>query len=130
MCGRYVTPGQLDLEREFAVVRPLWEIRASWNVAPTQKVPVVRLGADGVREGAVVAVSANDAGARQGLVIAAEFKGDDESTARSQVVSLVASECGIVPADVVFLKPGSLPRTSSGKLRRLEVRRTLETVGS
>ncbi len=51
MCGRYVTPGQLDLEREFAVVRPLWEIRASWNVAPTQKVPVVRLGADGVREG-------------------------------------------------------------------------------
>jgi long-chain-fatty-acid--[acyl-carrier-protein] ligase len=64
------------------------------------------------------------------LVIAAEFKGDDEATARSQVVSLVASECGIVPADVVFLKPGSLPRTSSGKLRRLEVRRTLEMAGS
>ena len=79
-----------------------------------------------MRDGAVVAVST---GTRQGLVIAAEFKGDDESTTRRQVVSLVASECGIVPADVVFLKPGSLPRTSSGKLRRLEVRRTLETVG-
>lgn len=51
MCGRYVTPGQLDLEREFAVVRPLWQVTASWNVAPTQQVPVVRAGRDGVREG-------------------------------------------------------------------------------
>jgi long-chain-fatty-acid--[acyl-carrier-protein] ligase len=102
---------------------------AGRNIFPTE-IEQVAARADGVREGAVVAVSANDAGARQGLVIAAEFKGDDESTARSQVVSLVASECGIVPADVVFLKPGSLPRTSSGKLRRLEVRRTLEAVGS
>jgi long-chain-fatty-acid--[acyl-carrier-protein] ligase len=33
-----------------------------------------------------------------------------------------------VPADVVFMSPGSLPRTSSGKLRRLEVRKTLELV--
>jgi putative SOS response-associated peptidase YedK len=51
MCGRYVTPGQLDLEREFAVVRPLWQVTASWNVAPTQRVPVVRAGRDGGREG-------------------------------------------------------------------------------
>lgn len=102
---------------------------AGRNIFPTE-IEQVAARADGVREGAVVAVGTNDTGARQGLVIAAEFKGDDESTARSQVVALVASECGIVPADVVFLKPGSLPRTSSGKLRRLEVRRTLETVGS
>jgi len=102
---------------------------AGRNIFPTE-IEQVAARADGVREGAVVAVGTKDAGARQGLVIAAEFKGDDEATARSQVVSLVASECGIVPADVVFLEPGSLPRTSSGKLRRLEVRRTLETVGS
>jgi long-chain-fatty-acid--[acyl-carrier-protein] ligase len=37
----------------------------------------------------------------------------------------VASECGVVPASVVFVRPGSLPRTSSGKLRRLEVKRNL-----
>jgi long-chain-fatty-acid--[acyl-carrier-protein] ligase len=102
---------------------------AGRNIFPTE-IEQVAARADGVREGAVVAVGTKDAGARQGLVIAAEFKGDDEATARSQVVSLVASECGIVPADVVFLKPGSLPRTSSGKLRRLEVRRTLEMAGS
>jgi long-chain-fatty-acid--[acyl-carrier-protein] ligase len=41
------------------------------------------------------------------------------------LVSLVASQCGVVPTDVVFMKPGSLPRTSSGKLRRLEVKQNL-----
>jgi long-chain-fatty-acid--[acyl-carrier-protein] ligase len=84
---------------------------------------------DGVREGCVVAIGTGEASARPGLVIAAEFKGDDEPAARSAVVSRVASECGVMPADVVFLKPGALPRTSSGKLRRLEVKRTLETAG-
>jgi len=38
----------------------------------------------------------------------------------------VASECGVVPSDVVFVAPGSLPRTSSGKLRRLEVKHALD----
>jgi long-chain-fatty-acid--[acyl-carrier-protein] ligase len=42
----------------------------------------------------------------------------------------VAVECGVMPSNVVFLAPGSLPRTSSGKLRRLEVKRNLEAVGS
>ncbi len=44
--------------------------------------------------------------ARPGLVIAAEFRGPDEARARSEVVQRVASECGVVPADVVFLAPG------------------------
>ncbi|MEQ0598773.1 hypothetical protein ABLO02_03680, partial [Mycobacterium tuberculosis] len=43
-----------------------------------------------------------------------------------ELIQRVASECGIVPSDVVFVSPGSLPRTSSGKLRRLAVRRSLE----
>ncbi|MGB8406136.1 MAG: long-chain-fatty acid--ACP ligase MbtM [Mycobacterium sp.] len=102
---------------------------AGRNIFPTE-IERVAARADGVRDGAVVAVGTNENGSRQGLVIAAEFKGDDETAARTQVVSLVASECGIVPADVVFLKPGSLPRTSSGKLRRLEVKHNLESVSS
>ncbi|HEY9264004.1 MAG TPA: long-chain-fatty-acid--ACP ligase, partial [Mycobacterium sp.] len=80
----------------------------------------------GVREGGVVAVSTDANAARQGLVIAAEFRGADEAGARSELVQRVASHCGVVPAEVVFLAPGSLPRTSSGKLRRLEVKRNLE----
>jgi len=96
---------------------------AGRNVFPTE---IERVAAEirGVREGAVVAVG-NDDAMRPGLIITAEFRGPDESGARSELVAKVASECGIVPSDVLFVKPGSLPRTSSGKLRRLEVKRNL-----
>lgn len=99
---------------------------AGRNIFPTE-IERVAAQVKGVREGAVVAVGAGEKAVRSGLVIAAEFRGADEAGARSQVIQQVASECGIVPADVVFLTPGSLPRTSSGKLRRLEVKRQLET---
>lgn len=96
---------------------------AGRNVFPTE---IERVAAEirGVRDGAVVAVGTD--GARPGLVIVAEFRGPDEAGARNQLVARVASHCGVVPAQVRFLAPGSLPRTSSGKLRRLEVKRTLE----
>lgn len=99
---------------------------AGRNIFPSE---VERVAAQvrGVREGAVVAVGTDNDSVRQGLVIAAEFRGPDEAGARSEVVQRVASECGVVPAEVVFLTPGSLPRTSSGKLRRLQVRRDLES---
>lgn len=92
---------------------------AGRNIFPTE---VERVAAQvrGVREGAVVAAGTN--GIRPALVITAEFRGPDEAGARSELVQRVASECGVVPADVVFVPPGSLPRTSSGKLRRLEVK--------
>jgi long-chain-fatty-acid--[acyl-carrier-protein] ligase len=98
---------------------------AGRNIFPTE---IERIAAQvkGIREGAVVAVGTDGRAVRPGLVIAAEFRGPDEAGARSEVVRRVASECGVVPADVVFLAPGSLPRTSSGKLRRLEVKRHLE----
>lgn len=98
---------------------------AGRNIFPTE---IERIASQvrGVREGAVVAVGTNERAVRPGLVIAAEFRGPDEAGARSEVVQRVASECGVVPADVVLLAPGSLPRTSSGKLRRLEVKRHLE----
>ena len=82
----------------------------------------------GVREGGVVAVGAGADSARPGLVITAEFRGADEAGARTELVQRVASQCGVVPADVVFVTPGSLPRTTSGKLRRLQVKNTLEAV--
>lgn len=100
---------------------------AGRNVFPAE---IERIAAEirGVREGAVVAVGTVDDTTRPGLVITAEFRGPDEAGARSELVAKVASECGIVPAHVVFVRPGSLPRTSSGKLRRLEVKRNLAAV--
>ncbi|MCF6387051.1 long-chain-fatty acid--ACP ligase MbtM [Mycobacterium sp. MBM] len=101
---------------------------AGRNIFPTE-IENVAARVDGVRAGAVVAVGTDGPASRPGLVIAAEFKGADEPAARSALVELVASECGVVPTDVVFMQPGSLPRTSSGKLRRLEVKRNLEGAG-
>ncbi|MCV7415796.1 long-chain-fatty acid--ACP ligase MbtM [Mycolicibacterium litorale] len=99
---------------------------AGRNIFPAE-VERVAAQVKGVREGAVVAVG-TDGAVRPGLVIAAEFRGTDEPAARSELVQRVASECGVVPSNVVFLEPGTLPRTSSGKLRRLEVKRNLEEV--
>ena len=50
MCGRYVNPATAEAERYFAVHLIRWKFDRSYNVAPTQQVPVVRL-ADGQREG-------------------------------------------------------------------------------
>lgn len=98
---------------------------AGRNVFPAE-VERVAAGVQGVREGAVVAVGVGERSIRPGLVVVAEFRGPDEATARADLIQRVASECGLVPADVSFVRPGSLPRTSSGKLRRLEVKREVE----
>ena len=50
MCGRYVNPATAEAERYFAVHLIRWQFDRSYNVAPTQQVPVVRLS-DGEREG-------------------------------------------------------------------------------
>jgi putative SOS response-associated peptidase YedK len=53
VCGRYVTKDQAAMERAFSVVKPWWRFDASYNVAPTQSVPIVRL-AEGEREGVMM----------------------------------------------------------------------------
>jgi putative SOS response-associated peptidase YedK len=50
MCGRYVSPDIAEAERYFLVHLLHWQFERSYNVAPTQLVPVVRM-ADGAREG-------------------------------------------------------------------------------
>ena len=43
MCGRYVSPGDAAIEREFKLVHAEWKFPPSFNVAPTQIVPVIRM---------------------------------------------------------------------------------------
>ncbi|GAB1814806.1 long-chain-fatty acid--ACP ligase MbtM [Mycobacterium sp. MUNTM1] len=99
---------------------------AGRNIFPTE-IEQVAGQVDGVRQGAVVAVGSESGVAQSRLLIAAEFLGSDHDVTRSAVIKRVISVCGVTPADVVLMPPGSLPRTSSGKLRRLEVGRQLAT---
>ena len=43
MCGRYVSPEEASIEREFNLVRSEWQFPANFNVAPSQSVPIVRV---------------------------------------------------------------------------------------
>lgn len=102
---------------------------AGRNIFPAE-VEGVAAQVKGVREGAVVAVGVGERSIRPGLAIVAEFRGPDEDDARAQLIQRVASECGVVPTDVTFVRPGTLPRTSSGKLKRLEVKRDMIAAGN
>jgi putative SOS response-associated peptidase YedK len=53
MCGRYSTPAQSEAERYFAVHLLHWQFERSYNVAPSQSVPVIR-NAGGEREGVMM----------------------------------------------------------------------------
>jgi putative SOS response-associated peptidase YedK len=50
MCGRYVSPEEAAIEREFTLVHTEWQFPANFNVAPTQDVPIVRMR-QGLRQG-------------------------------------------------------------------------------
>jgi putative SOS response-associated peptidase YedK len=49
MCGRYVSPDEAAIEREFNLLHTEWQFPPSFNVAPTQEVPIVRIR-DGRRQ--------------------------------------------------------------------------------
>jgi fatty-acyl-CoA synthase len=72
----------------------------------------------GVRAGNVIAFGTEGKRGRESLVVVAESKGDELDRIRAAVKSAVYDAVGIPPEDVVLVRPGSLPKTSSGKLQR------------
>ena len=78
----------------------------------------------GVRTGCAVAVGfiAPDTH-DEALLILAERADDPPSDLAHQISSAIVSRTGIRPHTVMVLAPGTLPRTSSGKLRRAEALR-------
>jgi fatty-acyl-CoA synthase len=73
---------------------------------------------DGVRAGNVIAFGiAGDQG-KEGLVVVAETKSDDLPEVRRSVGARVREAVGLPAKDIVLVEPGSLPKTSSGKLQR------------
>jgi acyl-CoA synthetase (AMP-forming)/AMP-acid ligase II len=77
----------------------------------------------GVRTGCAVAVGFVPAGQDdEALAMLVETTSDAPSTLVEDVASRVQERTQIRPAHVEVLAPGTLPRTSSGKLRRREAR--------
>jgi acyl-coenzyme A synthetase/AMP-(fatty) acid ligase len=52
------------------------------------------------------------------LVVVAETKLDDHDALRRQVHARASEAAGAPPHDIVLVGPGTLPKTSSGKLQR------------
>src|SRR5205823_3992985 len=73
---------------------------------------------DGVRAGNVVAFGVEGRRGRESIVIVAETKAGDTKPVRDAVARRVKESVGLPAADVVLVQPGTLPKTSSGKLQR------------
>ncbi len=75
---------------------------------------------DGVRAGNVIAFGTTGRRGREAIVVVAETRADDTGTdpVRIEVAARVTDAIGIPPTEIVLVAPGTLPKTSSGKLQR------------
>ncbi len=74
---------------------------------------------DGVRAGNVIAFGSDRRRGREAIIVVAETRTDDDTEpVRDAVKNRVTDAVGVPPVDVVLVRPGSLPKTSSGKLQR------------
>ena len=71
-----------------------------------------------MRAGNVIAFGVAGRRGKEGIVVVAESKAGDSRDLRDSVVDRVCGAVGIPPLEVVLVRPGSLPKTSSGKLQR------------
>ncbi len=87
------------------------------NVYP-QDVEKVVGEIDGVRTGNVIAFGVAGRNGAQNMIVVAESKpGHPDDLART-ITREVTRSVGIPPKEVVLVEPGSVPKTSSGKLQR------------
>jgi fatty-acyl-CoA synthase len=87
------------------------------NVAP-EDVERAAAGVEGVRAGNVVAFGIGGRKGREGVVVVAETRAEDPGPLRRAVASRVLEAVGIPAEEIVLVAPGTLPKTSSGKLQR------------
>jgi fatty-acyl-CoA synthase len=83
----------------------------------------------GVREGQVVAFASLDASGAERAVAVAEVKPDGKANVESiakAILLAVRTELGLQLSEVVLIKARTLAKTSSGKVRRREMKRRFE----
>jgi fatty-acyl-CoA synthase len=77
---------------------------------------------DGVRAGNVIAFGVEGYKGKESVVVVAEVRTDDPPSVREALHHRTLEVCGLPPRDVMLVKPGTLPKTSSGKLQRAKCR--------
>jgi fatty-acyl-CoA synthase len=87
------------------------------NVFP-EEIERAAAGVEGVRTGNVIAFGTEGRRGKEGVVVVAETRAGELRTLHDEVIDRVCDAVGIPPLEVVFVRAGSLPKTSSGKLQR------------
>jgi len=81
---------------------------------------------DGVRAGNVIAFGMEGYKGKESVVVVAEVRVSDTSgdfgAIRDRIHHRTLEVCGLPPRDVMLVSPGTLPKTSSGKLQRAKCR--------
>ena len=87
---------------------------------------------DGVRAGNVIAFGVEGYKGKESVVVVAEVRLpaaaldhvaiDQAATVREAIHHRTLEVCGLPPRDVMLVRPGTLPKTSSGKLQRAKCR--------
>ncbi len=81
---------------------------------------------DGVRAGNVIAFGMDGYKGKESVVVVAEVRVNDTSgdlgDIRARIHERTLEVCGLPPRDVMLVTPGTLPKTSSGKLQRAKCR--------
>jgi fatty-acyl-CoA synthase len=73
---------------------------------------------DGIRAGNVIAFGVQSERRGENLVLVAETKSEDSELVRKVVSERVRDVVGMPAKEIVLVAPGTLPKTSSGKLQR------------
>lgn len=73
---------------------------------------------EGVRAGNVIAFGVEGSKRKESIVVVAETRADDVDAVRKGIRQQVTGLVGYPPRDIILVQPGTLPKTSSGKLQR------------
>jgi fatty-acyl-CoA synthase len=95
-----------------------------------EEIERVAEGVECVRKGACAAFAPGSSDRRESFVLLAESRAIDSSEVERCTTSIrdrVWAETGVAPEQVVLVPPGTLPKTSSGKLQRGAARRLYES---
>jgi fatty-acyl-CoA synthase len=77
---------------------------------------------EGVRNGNVIAFGVDGYKGKETVIVVAEVKSDQLDQVRQAIHHSALEVSGLPPRDIMLVKPGTLPKTSSGKLQRAKCR--------